>query len=228
MNLLTLPMTAGDFHALDVWDRPELGLDGRCATVLECDIVGDALVMGSGQRADTVDLDACRIASVAVVRRRSGGGAVLVEPGAMTWFDVVVPADDPSFASVALDVGASMRWLGNHLATALASVGVGTAGESIDVVGSMHRTSWSATVCFAGLGPGEIVLDGRKLIGVSQRRTRAGSRFQCSVHQVWHPERLIPLLAEPRPAVAELAPVATLAPDLAAALPAAVADVLAR
>ena len=52
-----------------------------------------ALVLGSTQRAEVVDERACADAGVEVVRRRSGGGAVLLEPGAVVWFDVVVPAD---------------------------------------------------------------------------------------------------------------------------------------
>jgi lipoate-protein ligase A len=46
----------------------------------------------------------------------------------------------------------------------------------------MVRTRWSPLVCFAGLGPGEVSAGGRKLVGISQRRTRAAARFQCAVH----------------------------------------------
>ena len=42
----------------------------------------------------------------------------------MCWFDVVVPATDVRFQSVAHDVGASMRWLGGHIAAALEDLGV--------------------------------------------------------------------------------------------------------
>ena len=80
-------------------------------------------MLGSRQQLDVVDVDACRRAGVDVVKRRSGGGVVLVEPGAMCWFDVVVPAGDARFASVAGDVGASMRWLGGQIAAALAQLG---------------------------------------------------------------------------------------------------------
>jgi lipoate-protein ligase A len=53
------------------------------------------------------------------------------------------------------------------------------------------------------------LFDGRKLVGVAQRRTRSGARFQCVVLQRWRPERLIGLLAPPRPTTEELAHVAT-------------------
>ena len=68
--------------------------------------------------------------------------------------------------------------------------------------------------------------DGAKLVGISQRRSRAGARFQCAVHTRWSPATLVGLLTADVP-VAELPPVATLPPDVAAALPGAVAGALA-
>ena len=58
--------------------------------------------------------------------------------------------------------------------------------------------------------------------GISQRRTRAGARFQCAVHTGWSPAALVGLLAADVP-ITELPPVATLTPEIAAALPGAVA-----
>jgi lipoate-protein ligase A len=40
-----------------------------------------------------------------------------------------------------------------------------------------------------------VVVDGRKVVGISQRRTRAGARFQCVVHRHWDPSALLELLA---------------------------------
>jgi hypothetical protein len=54
---------------------------------------------------------------------------------------------------------------------------------------------WSRRVCFAGLGAGEVVVGPRKLVGISQRRTRDGARFQCVVHRSWDPVPLLGLLA---------------------------------
>ncbi len=75
-------------------------------------------------------------------------------------------------------------------------------------------------MCFAGVGPGEVLLGRRKLVGISQRRTRGGARFQCMVHVRWTPDVLVSLLAEPRPAVDELEPVAVVSREVADALPA--------
>ena len=57
------------------------------------------------------------------------------------------------------------------------------------------ETPWSRKVCFGGLGPGEVTVDGHKLVGISQRRTRDGARFQCVVHRRWDPVPLLGVLA---------------------------------
>jgi hypothetical protein len=68
----------------------------------------------------------------------------------------------------------------------------------------MVPSEWSRHVCFAGIGPGE-VLDGQaKLVGVSQRRTRRHARFQCALHRRWQPELIAGLFRRPGPSAAEL------------------------
>ena len=209
--------SAAEFHAR-VIDDDVL----PAVWVLEVD--RPALVVGSAQRPEEVaDLRACAAAGVDVVRRRSGGGAVLLEPGAVVWFDVVVPADHLQAVGVGDDVGASMGWLGGHVRTALTALGV--AGASVHGGPMTACSAWCPLICFAGIGPGEVLLDGVKLVGISQRRSRPGSRFQCAVHTAWNPAALVALLRGGVPAEA-LAPVAELDPDVAARLPVAVAAAL--
>jgi lipoate-protein ligase A len=145
-----------------------------------------ALVLGSTQPASVVATGA----SVEVVHRRSGGGAVLVVPGEQLWLDVLLPLGDRRWDP---DVGRSFLWLGDAWVAALDAVGVGASRHE----GAMARTRWSSLVCFAGLGPGELVgPSGGKLVGISQRRSRAGARFQCSVPLVpWDPAPILGLLA---------------------------------
>ena len=176
-------------------------------TVWVCEPTEPALVLGSSQPLESVDADACASAGVDVVRRRSGGGAVLVEPGALLWVDVLLPTGDPLWTE---DVGRAFLWLGDAWAAALGSLG--RAG--VVHRGPLRPSPWSDRVCFAGLGTGEVVDagSGAKLLGLSQRRTRAGARFQCAALADWDPGPLVALLTlgqEERPsAVAELAPVA--------------------
>ena len=150
-------------------------------------------------------------------RRRSGGGAVLVEPGGLVWVDVFVPAGDPLWE---VDVGRAFAWLGAAWAAAVGSDARAHAGPLI-------TTPWSKLVCFAGLGPGEVTVEGAKVVGISQRRTRAGALFQCAALLEWHPDRLLDRLAlsddDRRRGAAELAGVARgidiVAEDLLAHLP---------
>ena len=154
--------------------------------------INSALVLGSAQLESSVDLEACARAGVEVVRRRSGGGAVLVEPGSVVWVDVLVAATDELWSA---DVGRSTWWVGETWAEALR--GAGLADVSV-WKGPMLRSAWSSVVCFAGLGPGEVVDEARhKVVGISQRRTRHGALFQCACVLRWEPERLLDLLALP-------------------------------
>lgn len=158
-------------------------------TVWVCEPTVPTLVLGSGQRDEVVDLDACRRAGVEIARRRSGGGAVLVEPGRILWLDVLLPARDPLWDD---DVARAFLWLGRTWAGALAGLGVPTVVHE----GGLCTTQWSRLVCFGGLGTGEVTdPDGRKLVGLSQRRTRAGARFQCSALASWDPASVVSLLA---------------------------------
>lgn len=152
---------------------------------------GPAVVLGSTQPDDLVDRAAAAAGGIEVARRRSGGGAVWVSPDDPVWIDVLVPRDDPLWDD---DVGAAFLPIGRAWARALAAA-VPALGDVTVHDGPMVRTEWSRTVCFAGVGPGEVLVAGRKVVGISQRRTRAGSRFQCAVPRVWEPERLRRLLA---------------------------------
>ena len=186
--------SAADLHALD-WPDPVV------PTVWVLEVDAPALVLGSTQKADTVDTDRLAVEGIALARRRSGGGAVLLEPGGSVWVDVLLPRHDPRWVD---DVGRSFTWLGRAWVAALADLGIGDAQVH---AGALQCGRFGKQVCFAGIGPGEVTVDGVKLVGLSQRRTRAGARFQCVVHRAWHPEPYAALAGvEPD----ELPPVAVL------------------
>ena len=185
----------GEFHARD------LSSDERVATFFRAE--SPALVLGSSQRDESVDVDAAARHGVSVVRRRSGGGGVLLWPHEFVWLDLEIPASDELWCD---DIGRSMWWVGELWRTALSEL------EPLATVyqGRMMRTRWSADVCFAGTGPGEVLVGDAKLVGISQRRTRLAARFQTMVHLRWRPDVVASLVArrpsvEP-PSVDELAP----------------------
>jgi lipoate-protein ligase A len=149
-----------------------------------------ALVLGSSQPEAVLDADAVARTGTEVVRRRSGGGAVLLEPGEAAWLDVIVPRGDPRWAD---DVVAAPCWLGDVWAAALGDLGVGHL--------HVHRgrpdpDEWSRLVCFAGVSSGEVCVGagGPKVVGISQRRTRGAARFQCVAVGRWDPGAVLDLL----------------------------------
>ncbi len=174
--------SAAEVHGRDLPDRVT-----RRVRVVEVD--RPALVLGSTQPDSDVDRATAARLGVEVVRRRSGGGAVLLDPGGSTWIDVEIGRGDDLWDD---DVGRSALWLGRVWVDAL-----GAIGDTGAVVheGAMVRTPVATVVCFAGLAPGEVTIDGGKAVGVSQRRTRAGARFQCSVPVEWDAARHGALLA---------------------------------
>lgn len=147
------------------------------------EVTETVVVLGSTQP------DSVVAAGAPAVRRRSGGGAVLVEPGGLVWVDVAVPAGDPLWEA---DVGRAFAWLGRAWVGALADAGVAGA---VAHDGPLVGTPWSQLVCFAGLGPGEVTLSGAKVVGMCQRRTRAGALLQCAALLDWQPRRLLERLA---------------------------------
>lgn len=179
-----------------------------------CDVDAPAVVLGSTQAAPEVSQT-----DLPFVRRRSGGGAVLVRPGDPLWVDVDLPKDDPLWLD---DVSRSFWWLGETWVRALATLGF--AAE-------VHRGAqvcglWCKPVCFGGIGSGEVTIDGRKVVGVSQRRTRAGARFHCAALLSWDPAPLVAAMGLPPEAMTELSQVAAAIPTDAAALERAFLDAL--
>jgi lipoate-protein ligase A len=201
-------------------------------SIVVLDVPRPTLVLGSSQPDSAVDRDRARAAGVDVVRRHSGGAAVLVEPGAALWVDVTIPAGDRWWHD---DVGRAFHWLGAAWAEVVAATaGACAGGGGVRMYdGPLVKTAWSPQVCFAGLGPGEVTVDGRKVVGLAQRRTREAALFQCCAALRWEPERLLDLLAlddadrargavELRDVATGIGPAADLAAALAAALIAAV------
>jgi lipoate---protein ligase len=196
---------------------------GRTARVLQSD--QPALVLGSSQPVSDVDAGAAEAAGVEVVRRRSGGGAVLVDPEAVIWVDLVLPAGDPLWDA---DVHRASWWVGEAWAAAVDGVGAGPARVWRS---AMQTSPWSGRVCFAGIGPGEVLLGDQKVVGVAQRRTRHGALFQTAALLRWDVVPLLGLLRLDDAARArgteELEPAAVgLGPDRAEALLAHLISVL--
>lgn len=162
-------------------------LADRPPTVWVVEPTDRSIVLGSSQPASHVDAEAAARLGVAVTRRRSGGGAVLVTPASMVWVDVIVPRTHASWSD---DIGRASVWMGERWAQALATLGVvGAVVQPPMVADDLGRV-----VCFVGRGPGEVLVDGAKAVGVAQRRTRDTARFQCAALLRWEADLLLDVL----------------------------------
>ena len=195
-----------------------------------------AVVLGVGQSPDAVDAAAAGAAGLAVVKRTSGGTAVLADE-TMLALDVAVPALHHRAGADVLD---AYRWVGDAFRAALTALAPAAAAR-IRLAGLDEARRDQAAVraappgsagarralaCFGSLSPWEVVLDGaaappdggvepvaRKLVGLSQVRKRGVVLFQAGLYRT--------VRAGP------LAAVLNLTPDeralLTAALPARIA-----
>jgi lipoate-protein ligase A len=138
-----------------------------------------ALVLGSGQRPPEGWLPPD---GLALVRRGTGGGAVLCDEDYLM-LDIALPPGDPRILD---DVTESYRWLGEKLASAL--VRLGLEGVTLVQPAELRRLDEASReagriACFAGLGPYELLdARGRKLVGLAQRRRRGGVLLQAAAY----------------------------------------------
>jgi len=145
------------------------------------------VVLGSAQRTGVVDVARAESAGIDVVVRNSGGGAVWLDPVNSHWIDVTIGSEDPRWHT---DIGAAFDWLGKMFVAALGDLGVAATahqGRAID-------SGWSRVVCFGGVGAGEVIVDGCKFVGMSQRRTRDRARFQVVFYDHFDPAPLVEVL----------------------------------
>ena len=168
---------------------PAAALHARDPRSGNADDLGGSTSTVAGARAriepadDVVDSRACARAGVDVVRRRSGGGAVLLVPGPVVWFDVIVP---PVGARCWRpdDVRGVDVWLGALVAANARDCLAGLTDRLTVHDGRDGPTPWSATVCFAGLGPGEVCST-----AASSSASASGARGRRPLPGAWHRRR---------------------------------------
>jgi lipoate-protein ligase A len=143
------------------------------ATVLVAAVERATLVLGGNQSEEVVDLS--RDPSMRLRRRRGGGGLVLLRPEDL-WIDWWIPRSDRRWSH---DVRVSSIRIGDWWAEALRAH---TQGGVRVHQGALEGAIDFRVVCFAGRGPGEVFVNGRKTVGLTQWRVREGVFVSTVLH----------------------------------------------
>jgi len=135
---------------------------------------------------ETVDRTRCHALGIGLVRRPTGGSAILHEPPEweVTYSVVARDGDFPG----ADDVLETYRILGQGLAAGLGRLGA--AAELVPLVRGRRAGAGSPAFCFRRAGTYEIAVGGRKLVGSAQRRQRGAFLQHGSVLLDADPDRI--------------------------------------
>ena len=118
-----------------------------------------------------------------LVRRWTGGGIVL--HGEDLTYSLVIPAHDSSFANSSRSIYAAV-----HEGIRAALIANGKPAELVTVAGvddsgaAISDRGYNPGHCFANPVRADVLVDGQKVAGAAQRRTRAGLLQQGSIQQV--------------------------------------------
>ncbi|MEH6826196.1 MAG: hypothetical protein V7629_20085 [Motiliproteus sp.] len=141
-----------------------------------------AIIMGCSQRPDEAQLLRAEEAGLPIMRRGSGGGAVLAGP----WMLSVTLLIPETHRVGALNIIEIFNWLEQIWTKALIECGVLCKGvdktliDQSKQISKRHGLEWA---CYAALSHGEVVSpDGRKLVGLAQIRKRKGIALVSGLH----------------------------------------------
>ncbi len=130
------------------------------------------LSIGYFQRTDEIDLEACRTSAVSLVRRPTGGRAVLHQQDLT--YSLVLPLRPPW---TRLSIAESYRRINSCLKR-----GLETLGMSASVLKARgHGGDSLSPLCFSAVGRHDVLVGGKKVIGSAQRRFPAAILQQGSI-----------------------------------------------
>ncbi|MBN0988129.1 lipoyl protein ligase domain-containing protein [Amphritea pacifica] len=141
-----------------------------------------AVIMGCSQRPDEGQMRRSEAAGFAMIRRRSGGGAVLAGPWMLS-VTVFIPPEHPVAKQNIIEI---FSWLEQIWIAALRACNVPCKGvdqamiDRSKTISQEQNLKWA---CYASLSHGEVVSeDGRKLVGLAQIRKRKGVALVSGLH----------------------------------------------
>jgi len=158
--------------AEDLYDYDVLRRESE-ATMFVVHVSRPTLVLGSSQSLDVINFDA--LGDTPLRRRKGGGGLVLLRPDDL-WIDWWIPQGDHRWSP---DVHVSSVMAGRWWAESLASF----TSEPVSLYdGPLKGNLDFRVVCFAGRGPGEVFINERKAVGLTQWRVREGVFLSTVLH----------------------------------------------
>jgi lipoate-protein ligase A len=136
-----------------------------------------AISLGYAQKIATIDLESCRLSGISVVRRITGGRAILHE-GDFT-YSITAREDNPAVQGTLMD---TYRKISQALLAGLQQLGLQAAfspGDKDPCAG--HAPASGAAACFAATSRYELTINGKKIIGSAQRRKQGAVLQQGSI-----------------------------------------------
>ncbi len=181
-----------------------------------------ALSLGYTQRVDKeVNTDACRRHGIEIVRRPTGGRAVLHDDEVT--YSVIMPIDLPDGARTLTE---HYHLIGRALAAALAHLGL--AVRLARPQRAVKERQAASPACFAALSRYELSVEGKKLVGSAQKRGQQALLQHGSIPLSLARQRLFECLrvpAEQHPALVEEAYTTMTAVQEVATTPIGAADI---
>ncbi|MDE2058218.1 MAG: lipoate--protein ligase family protein [candidate division NC10 bacterium] len=143
------------------------------------------LSIGYAQRSDDIDLAACRKSMVHLVRRPTGGRAVLHQQDLT--YSLILPLRPPW---TTISIAESCRLINVYLLRGLEMLGLQVS------FGHRQRQADGALspFCFLTISPHELLVDGKKVIGSAQRRFPAALLQQGTILLDFQPVGILDLL----------------------------------
>lgn len=141
------------------------------------------LILGTSQQWTADDRRRCSEAGVLVVKRQSGGTAVLALADVLG-LDVALPKGHQLASE---DIVEAYRWIGEVWLTTVQKLGVDARLVRVEEAraspsGPAPNVPEIRLACFGSLSPYEVAAGDRKLVGLAQVRRQAGVLLQSALH----------------------------------------------
>lgn len=172
---------------------------GECPAIVVHAVSPAAITVGRAQVGD-VDRASAGAEGIEIITRPSGGGPVLWDDDLIA-LDIILPAGHPLLPT---DVVAGYRWVGEAVAAALGALGIAGARAVPPAEARAWPRGDATGLCFGGMSPWEVVVERRKVLGLSQVRRQAGGIIQVGVPIRIDADRLARAVGAPRSAAEDL------------------------